>query len=459
MHFIVALFQKIIAYYIMLSLKFKNTFPKKSEYVSIKTPKSVDKPYRRWKMQKLLKSISVSASVLCFVIFSAVIYADRIIPDDIFISQTKEIKFSNIYTLQFSKLKKTTKTVSTAKSGDEYKLDVSLLDIIPVKSSKITVTQRRYVVPSGSLFGIRLYTDGVVIVGTDDVTTKTATVNPAKIAGLQQGDIIKAIDGKKISSNADLSQAVQYSEGKTLEFLVDRNGKTIVIGFSPALSQTDGKYKAGLWVRDSSAGVGTITYVDRENMIFAGLGHAVCDIDTGEIMPLLSGDIVSASVNGAYKGSNGTTGELCGVFENKVLGTLLINGSTGVYGRLNSIDNTEKEIPVAMRYEIQTGPAQIIATVEGSEPEYYEIKINHIYQNNDSSEKNMTIEVTDPKLIAKTGGIVQGMSGSPIVQNGMLIGAVTHVFVNNPLQGYAIFAENMINTGDSLKDFILKQAS
>ncbi|MFY9197989.1 MAG: SpoIVB peptidase S55 domain-containing protein, partial [Acutalibacteraceae bacterium] len=186
---------------------------------------------------------------------------------------------------------------------------------------------------------------------------------------------------------------------------------------------------------------------------------AVCDIDTGEIMPLLSGDIVSASVNGAYKGANGTTGELCGVFENKVLGTLLLNGSTGVYGKINSISNSTKEIPVAMQYEIQQGPAKIIATVEGDKPEYYDIKINKIYQNGDSSEKNMTIEITDERLIEKTGGIVQGMSGSPIIQNGMLVGAVTHVFVNNPLQGYAIFAENMISTGDYLKDIITKQAS
>ncbi len=409
-------------------------------------------------MQKLLKFLSISASVLCFMIFAAIIYADKVIPDEVFISQTQGLKISNLYTFEISK-PQVKKAVSTANSNNEYELEVSLLKAIPVKSSKIVVTQRRYVIPSGNLFGIRLYTDGVVIVGTDEVTTKTSTINPAKNAGLQQGDIIKAIDGKKISSNLELSQAVQYSDGKTLEFLVKRNGKTMVFDFKPALSNVDGKYKAGLWVRDSSAGVGTITYIDRENMIFAGLGHAVCDIDTGEIMPLLSGDIVSASVNGAYKGANGTTGELCGVFENKVLGTLLLNGSTGVYGKINSISSSTKEIPVAMQYEIQPGPAKIIATVEGDKPEYYDIKINKIYQNGDSSEKNMTIEVIDERLIEKTGGIVQGMSGSPIIQNGMLVGAVTHVFVNNPLQGYAIFAENMISTGDYLRDIITKQAS
>ncbi|MEG1550901.1 MAG: SpoIVB peptidase [Oscillospiraceae bacterium] len=410
-------------------------------------------------MQKLFKAISVVSFFICVIIFSAMFYAQKVIPNEMFVSAKQDLKLNKLYSLEYSKMNNETKAVSTGQSNDEYKLDVSLLDVIPVKSAKITVTQRRYVVPSGSLFGIRLYTDGVVIVGTDDVETKAATINPAKLAELQQGDIVKAINGKKICTNSDLSQEIQNSQGKPLEFLVDRNGEEIVLNFTPALSKADGKYKAGLWIRDSSAGVGTITFIDKENAIFAGLGHAVCDIDTGGIMPLLSGDIVSASVNGAYKGSKGTTGELCGVFDNKVLGTLLINGSTGVYGSLIAVDNTLKEMPVAMRYEIQKGPAQIIATVDGNKPQNYDIKITHIYQNSDLNEKNMTIEVTDKRLIEKTGGIVQGMSGSPIIQNGMFVGAVTHVFVNNPLQGYAIFAENMINTEDTLKGYLSKQAS
>lgn len=408
-------------------------------------------------MQKVLKTTSITASFLCFAIFWAIIYAERQIPNEIFISSSKQIKISKLYTIKYNN--NSAKTVSADKSMDEYSIDVSLLDVIPIKSAKITVTQRRYVVPSGSLFGIRLYTDGIVIVGTDEVVTNNGNINPASIAGLQQGDIVKAINGKKVSTNSEFSQAIQSSNGKTLELIVDRSGKESVFNFTPVISKADGKYKAGLWIRDSSAGVGTITFIDKENSIFAGLGHAVCDVDTGEVMPLLSGDIVSASVNGAYKGSKGTTGELCGVFDNTVLGTLLINGSTGVYGRLNYVDNSLKEVPVAMRYEIKTGPAKIISTIEGNSPQYYDIKITHLYLNAETHEKNMIIEVTDPELIKKTGGIVQGMSGSPIIQNGMLVGAVTHVFVNNPRQGYAIFAENMINTGDSLKVFLGKQAS
>lgn len=410
-------------------------------------------------MRKLIKALSVIATVICVVIFSAVIYANEVIPNEIFIKKTNEIKVSKIFTLQFSKVKQTAKIVSNAKATDEYKMDVSLLEVIPVKSSKITVSQRRYVAPSGSLFGIRLYTEGVIVVGTDEVTTKQNSVNPSKDAGLQQGDIILKVDGVKITSNAEISQAVQNSKGKVLKLTVKRNQETLTLEFQPAKSAMDGKYKAGLWVRDSSAGVGTITYIDKENKIFGGLGHAVCDVDTGEIMPLSSGDIVSARVNGTFKGKSGTTGELCGVFDNKVLGTLLINGSKGVYGNLNSVNGNLKEMPVAMCYEVKEGPAKIISTIEGQKAKFYDINIVKVYNNNKTSEKNMIIEVTDKELIKKTGGIVQGMSGSPIIQNDMLVGAVTHVFVNNPKKGYGIFAEEMLNTGDTLKQDKIAAAS
>lgn len=412
-------------------------------------------------MRKFFKALSMLASLVCIVIFALVISADKKFPNKVYIAEKDSLNLGGVYTLKVNKNLKvsyTAKNLDNSKVSNEYKAEISLLNIIPVKSSDVIVTQRHYVIPGGDLFGIRLYTDGVLIVGMDDVTTKRETVNPAKEAGLQQGDVIKAVDGKKVIRNAEFSSAVKNCNGKSLELLILRDDKTIVVKFTPALSDVDDRYKAGLWVRDSSAGIGTITYYDREDMIFAGLGHAVCDVDTGEIMPLLDGDIVAASVNGSYKGSSGVTGELCGVFENKILGTLLINGPTGVYGTLNSIDSNKKEVPVAMSYEVKPGKAKIISTIDGDTPKYYDIKIIDI-NNNNSNEKNMTIEITDKELIKKTGGIVQGMSGSPIIQNGMLVGAVTHVFVNNPLQGYAIYAENMIKTSDKLDNRISKIAS
>jgi stage IV sporulation protein B len=210
----------------------------------------------------------------------------------------------------------------------------------------------------------------------------------------------------------------------------------------------DGKYKAGLWLRDSSAGIGTLTFYDGKTGVFGGLGHAVCDVDTMSVIPLSGGDALSAVINGCYKGSNGATGELCGVFGSEKIGSLMINGSSGVYGRLNQYDKNAKSLPVASRQEIKLGPAQIISTVDNGGPEYYDIEIIKINLAADTNERNMTIEIKDEGLISKTGGIVQGMSGSPIVQDGYFVGAVTHVFLNNCLQGYGIFAENMMKTCD-----------
>ena len=203
-----------------------------------------------------------------------------------------------------------------------------------------------------------------------------------------------------------------------------------------------------------------LTFYDPESRIFAGLGHAICDVDTGEEMPLLAGDIVDAHINGCYKGTKGAAGELCGVFGSQVMGTLMVNGNTGVYGFMNASSAlTGKAVPVALRYEVKTGPAQIIATVDGKTPQYYDVEITKIYSGPDTQVKNMIVEVTDEALIQKTGGIVQGMSGSPIIQNGMLVGAVTHVFVNNPLQGYGIFAENMLHTAENVAAVQEKKAS
>ena len=195
--------------------------------------------------------------------------------------------------------------------------------------------------------------------------------------------------------------------------------------------------------------MGTVTFVDNTTGLFAGLGHAICDVDTGDAMPLRTGDIVGATIRGCVKGTSGTPGELCGVFSTGVIGELFINGNKGVYGILNKTEKKAKRIPVALCEEVKVGKAEIISTVNGTTPDYYEIEIVKIYKS-DGEEKNMVIKVTDEDLLKKTGGIVQGMSGSPIIQNGMLVGAVTHVFVNDPQQGYAIFAEQMLDTADTL---------
>ena len=311
------------------------------------------------------------------------------------------------------------------------------------KAAKSVPVSRQYVVVSGDVFGIRLYSDGILVVGTNYVKTKSGSENPAQEAGLKVGDVIKAINGRRVTSNSDFGAAVNASSGNEIELLVCRNNEDRVVRFFPVLSAEDNKYKAGLWVRDSTAGIGTLTYFDNNSLEFAGLGHGICDVDTGELMPLLGGDTVYARITGSYKGTKEDTGELCGVFSDEILGPLTENTDFGVFGSISGDQISGTVMPVAMRDEVRTGRAKIISTVDENGPKEYEVEITRIYRNSDSS-KCMAITVTDKKLIEKTGGIIQGMSGSPIIQDGMLVGAVTHVLVHDPLRGYGIFAEKMV---------------
>ncbi len=311
------------------------------------------------------------------------------------------------------------------------------------KAAKSVPVSRQYVAVSGDVFGIRLYSDGILVVGTNYVKTKSGSENPAQEAGLKVGDVIKAINGRRVTSNSDFGAAVNASGGNEIELLVCRNNEDRVVRFFPVLSAEDNKYKAGLWVRDSTAGIGTLTYFDNNSLEFAGLGHGICDVDTGELMPLLGGDTVYARITGSYKGTKEDTGELCGVFSDEILGPLTENTDFGVFGSVSGDQISGTVMPVAMRDEVRTGRAKIISTVDENGPKEYEVEITRIYRNSDSS-KCMAITVTDKKLIEKTGGIIQGMSGSPIIQDGMLVGAVTHVLVHDPLRGYGIFAEKMV---------------
>ncbi len=335
----------------------------------------------------------------------------------------------------------------------EYATSVKLFNIFPVKSAKVKVSRRRYVVPGGSPFGIRLYTKGVMIIRIDEVTTSSGNVSPGKKAGLREGDMIISVDGVDVYRNRELSAIFSSSGGKTLKLVIERDSKRRELSFNPALCSEDNSYKGGLWIRDSTAGIGTLTWYDSTSGVFAGLGHAVCDADTGEIMPLSGGDAVEAEIKGCYKGSSGSAGELCGVFSSGTIGSLYINGETGVYGVMDSFDENEKVVPVALKQEVKTGTAQIICTVDDGGEKYYDIEIEKVFTTDDT-QRNLILKVTDPELIKKTGGIVQGMSGSPIIQNGMLVGAVTHVFVDDPTEGYGIFAENMIETSQAVTEYL-----
>ncbi len=300
----------------------------------------------------------------------------------------------------------------------------------------------------GFPIGIKLYCDGVVVVDTQNVETSGAVLNPAQKAGILKGDIIKSIDGVKVTTNSEVSEIIEESNGRELKMQILRNGEIKNVVFSSVYSTVSGGYKAGLWIRDSSAGIGTVTFYTQKGE-FASLGHAVCDVDTGELLPISTGETTDAKITGCYKGKSGTAGELCGILEGKSTGKIMVNKSIGIYGVFNEVDTTKALYPLCRKNEVKMGAAQIVTTVEDGKQEAFNIEIERIDYISDEN-KNLVIKVTDENLIAKTGGIIQGMSGSPIIQNGKLVGAVTHVFLNDPTGGYGIFAETMLEVADGL---------
>ncbi len=394
-------------------------------------------------MKRLFKTLSIALLILSVGVFSAVIYGTEYFPNEINITEGEKPDFGAVFSAEDNFA-----LAAGTGSSSEHKTQITALKVIPVKDITINVTKRRYVGVGGEVFGIKLYTKGIIVVSIDSVTTPNGSKDPAIVAGLKCGDIITHINSQSALSSQQLTDAIEQSQGKELVLKIDRNGQLLELKLKPEKS-VNGGYKAGIWVRDSSAGIGTITFYDDSAKLFAGLGHAVCDVDTGKIMPMNNGEAVRARVNGFYKSSAGNPGELCGVFSDIALGSLRVNCETGVYGELFRPSGA-KTLPVALESEVKLGAAQIITTVDDSGPQYYDIEITKLYPTSDLSSRNMIIKVTDPELIEKTGGIVQGMSGSPIVQNSMLVGAVTHVFVNDPTQGYGIFASRMLATQDSL---------
>lgn len=391
---------------------------------------------------KLIKNLIIAITVLTLAL---TVYGFYTVPDEIYTVSGEEIGVNSLfkvtYVRQGNDLKRST---GTQKEG-KYEVNVSLLGAIPIKSSSLTVSSRYYVVPSGDIFGLRLFTEGVVIVKIENVDTATGNFSPASAAGLAVGDVIVKVDENKVTSSNELSNLLSQKDKSSFNISFIRDGKELKTTLNTAMSVSEGKNKAGMWIRDSAAGIGTLTFYEPNSKIFAGLGHGVCDIDTGEILPLSDGDIVTAKVCGCYKGTSGKAGELCGSFLNESIGILYSNNSKGVYGLMTKKLKCDGAIPTAFSNEIELGKAQIIASVDENGPKYYDIEITRISPSNGEN-KNLVIKITDNELIEKTGGIVQGMSGSPIIQNEMLVGAVTHVLVNDPQKGYGIFAQSMLKT-------------
>ena len=258
-----------------------------------------------------------------------------------------------------------------------------------------------------------------------------------------KGDTIIAVNGHEVLSAADVSDEIDAVGGGEVVFTVRRGETQIDISLHPVLDVNTGTYRTGLWLRDSAAGIGTMTFYDPETNVFACLGHAVSNADTGLTVPVRKGDVLSASINAIRKGSNGTAGEIAGSLGDTVLGTIAENADLGVYGVLSQTPNAYGLFPVAYSSEVQTGEAEVITSIDNNGPRAYSMVIERI-DAGDNGNKSMIVRITDTALLAATGGIVQGMSGSPVIQDGKLIGAVTHVLVSDPERGYGIAIENML---------------
>lgn len=305
---------------------------------------------------------------------------------------------------------------------------------VPIKTAETESVERPSLVPCGTPFGIKLRSDGVIV-------ASVAEGSPAESCGLKQGDIITAINGAEVRTNAEVSDAIALSPDECV-IILTRDSSEISLRCVPTLE--DGVPRIGAWVRDSAAGIGTLTFYDPESGRFGGLGHAVSDASTGDPVPLYSGEITGAEIYDVIKGECGTAGELCGMLlPNSTAGSVTANTRVGVFGTMDSAAEGEA-LPVAFKQEVECGDAVILATVNGRTPQEYSIKIERINLLDINGPKGMLIKITDERLLDAAGGIVCGMSGSPIIQNGMLVGAVTHVLINDPTRGYAVFAESMI---------------
>ncbi len=394
------------------------------------------------------KSFAATFSLIIAITLCFLLYVESTIPDHINVVRGEEPYLPSAYPLTVTKMDiETIPASASILANESYNADVRLLGSLSIKTVQVNVVDRKRVVVGGNPFGIKMFTEGVMVVGISDIPVGNTTQNPAKQSGIQTGDIILEINDEIIDSNHKLGEMVANSMGETLTFKLRRHGENMDIFLTPVKSAADSKYRAGIWVRDSSAGIGTMTFYDPSNGVFSGLGHAICDIDTGELMPLDRGEVVDVDITGVHRGEAGAPGELQGTLMNQtILGQLDDNRESGIYGHINNEDyftGARLELPLATRSEIAIGPAKIRTTIAGNTPEEFDIYIEKILLNDTTLTKNMVIKVTDPELIEKSGGIVQGMSGSPIIQNGMLVGSVTHVFVNDPLRGFGIFAENI----------------
>lgn len=329
----------------------------------------------------------------------------------------------------------------------DYLMDVKLFGCFPFKKMDIQVIGDMELIPAGIPVGLYVETDGLMVIGVGEFEGEAGIhYSPSKYI-LKSGDYILECNGEAVTDKDSFIQTVEECEGKEIKLKIQRNHTVHHVSVQPEKNQA-GEYKIGVWIRDNAQGVGTLTYVDA-NGKFGALGHGVTDVDTSMLMEVEDGTLYQTEIISIKKGRVGTPGEMTGMIvysEERILGDIEYNGKEGIFGVCNEDAMKlckEKPLPIGLKQEIKEGPAQIYCTLEDT-PCYYNVEITHVQMDHDNVNRGIELQVTDLGLLEKTGGIVQGMSGSPIIQDGKIIGAVTHVLVNDPTKGYGIFIENML---------------
>jgi stage IV sporulation protein B len=338
----------------------------------------------------------------------------------------------------------------TLKTGglENYFMEVKLFGFLPFKQVGIQVIESQELIPVGVPVGIYMEAEGILVIGVGEFQGQDGQeLSPAKHI-LQSGDYIRKLNGVEVSTKEEFINGIEQSGGKAQVVTVERQGELIDLQVKPA-QDANGAYKIGVWVRDSTQGVGTLTYIDSDGN-FGALGHGITDVDTSALMDMYDGTLYRTEILSIQKGQAGNPGEMTGMIvysDDNILGDIDYNGAEGIFGSCNDKAMqmaVEDPLPIGFKQEIKKGAAQILCTVDG-EPKYYDVKITDIHLDHDNVNRGIELTVTDPELLEITGGIVQGMSGAPIIQDGKFIGAVTHVLVNDSTKGYGIFIENMLD--------------
>ena len=398
------------------------------------------------------KSFKIFIIVFLLTIFTYICKINSI-PNSVIIYNGENIDIGNFLGLKLSNQKYNYLLASNNLNENSDKLvvaEVKLFDLLTVKKIQVDTIDEKTVIPVGQISGLKLYTNGVLVVGMSEIRSDDGKkYKPYETTKIEEGDRIIKIDDIQIIDTNHLIQIVNSSNGESLKLEYIKNNEKYEEYIIPKKA-SDNTYKLGLWVRDSSAGIGTLTVYEPETGNFAALGHGITDIDTGDLVEIQNGEFVTANIVSIVKGKKGNPGKIQGTIENsKNIGTIYKNTDLGIYGTLTDLSainiDLSKQMKVARRSEIILGKATALCNIDESKVKEYEIEIEKIFINNNKDNKSMLIKVKDQDLIQKTGGIIQGMSGSPIIQNGKFIGAITNVLVNDPTQGYAVFGDILVS--------------